>query len=401
MVRMTESADRIDVVEITKELVKIDTRNPPGETTRAVEFLEELFSSFETRVYEKVEGKPSLVVEIKAGSPQIMLTSHLDTVPAPDELLNPVMADGKLYGRGACDAKGCVAAMVVAAFEYLDRIERIERSEIPENAGLKLAFTSDEEIGGVNGLGHVFRHERSDFVIIGEPLGMGYVGALQACVVSADLTVKGESGHTATKDAREGAIYRAAEYIISKVEEFSRLKGSYSDIREKFSRIGYDFEIRGVSQAVFNPSGISGGTKRNVVADSCRIEADIRFAPWISREEVRRVLRNDGVEIKVNGVLEPYGVFMDEVDEKDDLKLLNAIRRVYERRGVAAVAVFSLGVGDTRHVRKYGIPAVYLGPGGGELHGKNEYVSLDELKEFPSVYVEVIDGLVREVTSER
>ncbi len=390
----------MDVVEITKELVKIDTRNPPGETTRAVEFLEELFSSFKTKVYEKADGKPSLVVDVKAGNPEIMLTSHLDTVPAPDELLNPVVADGKLYGRGACDAKGCVAAMVVAAFEYLDHIER---TEIPENAGLKLAFTSDEEIGGVNGLGYVFRHERSDFVIIGEPLGMGYVGALQACVVSADLTIKGESGHTATKDAREGAIYRAAEYIISRVEEFSKLKGSYSDIKEKFARIGYDFQIRGVSQAVFNPSGISGGTKRNVVADSCRIEADIRFAPWIPREEIRRALRDEGVEIKVNGVLEPYGVFMDEVDEKDDLMLLNAIKRVYERRGAGAVAVFSLGVGDTRHVRKYGIPAVYLGPGGGELHGKNEYVNLDELREFPWVYMDVVMELAEpaKATSEK
>jgi succinyl-diaminopimelate desuccinylase len=396
VISMSENADRIDVIEITKELVKIDTRNPPGETTRAVEFLEELFSSFNTKIYEKVEGKPSLVVEVKSGEPEIMLTSHLDTVPAPDELLNPVMADGRLYGRGACDAKGCVAAMVVAAFEYLKRIEELNS----ENPGLKLAFTSDEEVGGVNGLGHVFRHEQSDFVIIGEPLGMGYVGALQACVVSADLTVKGESGHTATKDAKEGAIYRAAEYIISKVEEFSKLKGSYSEIKEKFSRIGYDFEIRGVSQAVFNPSGISGGTKRNVVADSCRIEADIRFAPWIPREEIRRVLRDEGVEIKVNGVLEPYGVFMDEVKEDDDLKLLNAIKRVYEGRGVSAVAVFSLGVGDTRHVRKYGIPAVYLGPGGGELHGKNEYVNLDELKDFPSIYVDVMNELTK-ATSEK
>jgi len=389
----------VDVVEITKELVKIDTRNPPGETTRAVEFLEELFSSFKTKVYEKADGKPSLVVDVKAGNPEIMLTSHLDTVPAPDELLNPVVADGKLYGRGACDAKGCVAAMVVAAFEYINRIEELNS----ENAALKLAFTSDEEVGGVNGLGHVFRHEQSDFVIIGEPLGMGYVGALQACVVSADLTIKGESGHTATKDAREGAIYRAAEYIISRVEEFSKLKGSYSDIKEKFARIGYDFQIRGVSQAVFNPSGISGGTKRNVVADSCRIEADIRFAPWIPREEIRRALRDEGVEIKVNGVLEPYGVFMDEVDEKDDLMLLNAIKRVYERRGAGAVAVFSLGVGDTRHVRKYGIPAVYLGPGGGELHGKNEYVNLDELREFPWVYMDVVMELAEpaKATSEK
>ena len=397
---MTHKSPDMDVVEITKELVKIDTRNPPGETIRAVEFLEELFSPFKTKIYEKVEEKPSLVVEVVEGSPEIMLTSHLDTVPAPDELLNPVMTDGKLYGRGACDAKGCVAAMVVAAFEYLKRLEN-GQSERIRNAGLKLAFTSDEEIGGVNGLGHVFKHERSDFVIIGEPMGMGYVGALQACVVSADLTIRGESGHTATKDAREGAIYRAAEYIISKVEEFSKLKGSYSDIRERFSRIGYDFEIRGVSHAVFNPSGISGGTKRNVVADSCRIEADIRFAPWISREEIRRVLRDEGVEIKVNGVLEPYGVFTDEVREEDDLKLMNAIRKVYERRGAGAVAVFSLGVGDTRHVRKYGIPAVYLGPGGGELHGKNEYVNLDELKEFPYVYVDVITELLKEATSEK
>ncbi|MEM0351286.1 MAG: M20 family peptidase, partial [Archaeoglobaceae archaeon] len=83
----------MDPIELTKELVKIDTRNPPGDTSMAVEFLQKLFSSYRTRVYEK-EGKESIVVEIGKGKKTLMLASHLDTVPATDSLLNPVIVNG-------------------------------------------------------------------------------------------------------------------------------------------------------------------------------------------------------------------------------------------------------------------------------------------------------------------
>ncbi|AAB91180.1 MULTISPECIES: M20 family metallopeptidase [Archaeoglobus] len=366
----------MDPLEITKDLIKIDTRNPPGVTTEAVEYLSQLFSSYEQRIYAKEEGKENLVVYISRGKPEIMLTSHLDTVPAGDELLNPVIVDGKLYGRGSCDAKGCVAAICSA-------------SQIEPECGLKLAFTSDEEVGGVNGLGYVFEREKADAVIIGEPTGSESIGVLQAAVLALDIEFKGNSGHTASHDAKEGAIYRASEYIVEKVESFRGLEGDFGSYREIFSKLGMDFAVKSW-HAVFNPSMIRGGVKRNVVAPKCTVYADVRFAPWISVEEVRRELYAENMEFRVEGFLQPYGVGCDAVKLEDDLRLLKIMSEAIREEGLRPKAVFSLGVGDTRHVRKHGVPAFYLGPGGGNLHGEDEFVYVEELYRTAKIYKNIV-----------
>ncbi|RLF99452.1 MAG: M20 family peptidase [Thaumarchaeota archaeon] len=378
----------MDVVKVTKDLIKIDTRNPPGLTTEAVEYLQNLFSSFKTKVYSKENGKENLVVEISRGKPTIMLTSHLDTVPSEDMLLNPVIVDGKLYGRGSCDAKGCVAAICKAGLELADSVE----------LGLKLAFTADEEIGGVNGLGFVFPREKSDLVLIGEPTGSCKVGVLQAAVFALDIEISGESGHTATKDAKDGAIYKASEYIISTLEKFKHVKGEFKKYKTIFEELGYGFLVRGCGDAVFNPAIIKGGIKRNVVAPRCTIKADVRFAPWVNVNEIRDALFDDRIEsIKVEGFLRPYGVNFDNVDFKKDLKVLEILKKAIERENMEPKAVFSLGVGDSRHVRKFGIPAFYLGPGGENLHSENEYVYISELYTASQVYCNFVRIFSREV----
>lgn len=366
----------MDPLQITKDLIRMDTRNPPGNTSEVVEYLSELFSSFNQKVYTKEEGKDNLVVYISSGKPELMLTSHLDTVPSGDELLNPVLVDGKLYGRGSCDAKGCVAAICSAA-------------QIEPECGLKLAFTSDEEVGGVNGLGYVFEREMADAVIVGEPTGSDTIGVLQAAVLALDIEFRGNSGHTALHDAKEGAIFRASRYIVERVESFRRLEGDYGEYRKIFESLGMEFVIKSW-HAVFNPSMIRGGVKRNVVAPKCTVYADVRFAPWISIEEVRRELHADDVEFKVEGFLQPYGVRSDAVRLEDDVKFLKIIAEAVIEEGLRPKAAFSLGVGDTRHVRKHGVPAFYLGPGGGNLHGEDEFVYVDELYRTAKIYRNII-----------
>lgn len=370
---------KCDVLEITKDLIKIDTRNPPGITTQAVEYLSDIFSSYNTKIYVKEEGKENLVIEINKGKPTLMLTSHLDTVPSGDELLNPVIVDGKLYGRGSCDAKGCVAAISCSSLSVNDI-----------DFGLKLAFTSDEEIGGVAGLGYVFERERADAVLIGEPTGSAMIGAIQAAVLAVDLKFKGESGHTASQDSKRGAIFKAAKYIVEKVDTFRTLKGDYSRYKEFFDELGMEFLIKSW-HAVLNPSIIKGGIKRNMVAPVCTVGADVRFAPWINIEDVRRELYDDNVEFRVEGFLQSYGVLCDGVEKFKDTSFLRILTEAIRSQGMKPKAVFSLGVGDTRHVRKYGIPSFYLGPGGGHIHGDNEFVYINELEKACNVYKKVIE----------
>ncbi|AGK61747.1 Acetylornithine deacetylase/Succinyl-diaminopimelate desuccinylase-related deacylase [Archaeoglobus sulfaticallidus PM70-1] len=375
------SANLTDPLKLTQELIKIDSRNPPGYTTAVVEFLENIFSEYKTRIVEKVEGKPNLIVEIQRGEPEFMLTTHMDTVPSHDALLNPVIVDGKLYGRGSCDAKGCMAVYIHAALNS------------KADVGLKLAFTCDEEVGGINGLGYVFEKERADFVLVGEPFGADRVGALQASVVSADITIKGESGHTASKDSRKGAIYRASEYIIETTKKISSLKGDYANFESFFKGLGFEFEVRGISHAIFNPAVIKGGVKRNVVAPECTISADIRFAPWIGRDEIRDAIYSEHAEFRINGVLQPFGILIDGTNTEKDIEFLKILRDSIKDFGMRPVAVCSLGVGDTRHVRKYGVPAFYYGPRGYGLHSDNECVVIEELYTCSKVIERIIERI--------
>jgi succinyl-diaminopimelate desuccinylase len=371
-------------VELTKELIKIDSRNPPGDTTDVVEYLESLFSIYNTKILEKEEGKPNLIVYISKGS-ELMLNSHVDTVPSSDSLLNPVTINGKLYGRGACDAKGCVAVIISAIQDFE-----------PEY-GLKLVFSSDEEVGGVNGLGYVFEREQADYVLIGEPFGCDRIGIIQSAVVSADIFIKGKSGHTATTPAVEGAVYKASEYIMRVVGDFLSLKGNFNQFEKMIRNLGLDFEIRGVGQAVFNPAMIQGGIKRNIVSPECTISADIRFMPWIHQDEIRKILSHDCAEFKVNGVLKPFGFGVDDVDMQKDKTLLNMLIMAIKANGLKPTGVCSLGVGDTRHVRKYGVPAFYYGPRGDGLHGDNEFVWIEELYKSTKVlrtFLEMFDEKV-------
>jgi len=379
-----------DPLDLTKQLIKLDSRNPPGNTSKVAEFLEGLFSSYATRILEKEEGKPNLIVEISRGRPELM--SHMDTVPSKDSLLNPVVVDGKLYGRGACDAKGCIASIVHAVLG--EGRGGKDRNDREFSCGLKLAFTSDEEIGGVNGLGFVFDRMKSDYVLIGEPFGSERIGVLQSAVVSADITVKGSSGHTATLDAREGAIYKASEYILRVMDGFSKLNSDYSDFKRRFEEIGLELEFRGVNHAVFNPAVIKGGVKRNVVAPECKLQCDIRFAPWIPQEKIREVLAGD-VEFRIDGVLKPYGLFSDGVDPERDIEFLKVLMEAIRGKGMKPKGVCSIGVGDTRHVRKHGIPAFYYGPKGHGLHGEDEYVIIEELYVCSDIYRTVVEGFDR------
>ncbi|MCS7130926.1 MAG: M20 family metallopeptidase [Archaeoglobaceae archaeon] len=369
----------VDEVELTKKLIKIDTRNPPGDTSQAVEFLETLFSSFKTKKYVN-EGKESLLVEISKGEKTLMLSSHLDTVPSAEELLNPVVVNGKLYGRGSCDAKGCIASICSAVL----KLEDIE-------IGLKLAFTADEEVGGKNGLKKVFEAEKCDAVVIGEPTGCNSINVLQACVLALDFEFEGKDGHTATRDAKEGAIFKASQFISEALDFFKNIKGNYEPYKTLFETLEIPFVIK-TWEAVFNPSMINGGIKRNVVAPKCFLSADIRFAPWISVEEILKIFEKKSLKFKVSGFLPSYGILVDSVPLEKDLRLLRIILDAIRAEKLEPRAIFSLGVGDTRHVRKFGIPAFYFGPGGENMHSEDEFVYISELKLATKIYQRILEN---------
>jgi len=143
---------RAELFELALDLLSVDTANPPGDTREIVALLEEYLSQFPVDVerFAVDPAKPNLLVTLPGASDRTLLyNGHLDTVPFDADVwsFDPLgeRVDDRLYGRGATDMKGAVAAMLFA-------IRAFTETDIEPPVDLAFAFVSDEEVGGDAGL---------------------------------------------------------------------------------------------------------------------------------------------------------------------------------------------------------------------------------------------------------
>jgi acetylornithine deacetylase len=197
----------------------------------------------------------NLWTEVGQGGPRLLLNSHLDTVPVCDGWTEaphaPVWRDGRLVGLGANDAKGCVAAMLMAFRELL---------LVPPTEGtVVLALTAEEETGG-QGLATILPHLGPlDAAVVGEPTGLA-VCAAQRGMLLLKVTTKGEAAHVAHAHLGANAIHAAAQDIAKLA--------------------GLRFEPHPLlGEARPQVTQVEGGRARNQVPDACTFFVDLRTTP--------------------------------------------------------------------------------------------------------------------------
>ena len=185
-------------VNLTQELVRMNTINPPGQEEPCVRFLGGLFESvgFTAKYHSYAQGRASLVATIggDASRPPLCITGHVDTVPlgATPWRMDPFAADteaGKLYGRGTSDMKSGVAAFTSAALSMAKHLSR--------TPGLTLVITAGEETG-CEGAFHLYRDGMLDSagaVVVAEPTAnypfVGHKGALWLRATTTGVTAHG------------------------------------------------------------------------------------------------------------------------------------------------------------------------------------------------------------------
>src|SRR5436190_2053628 len=200
---------REEATELLQRLIRLDTVNPPGNETLAAELLREYLagSGVEADLYAKVPERANLVARIpgRGESPSLLLLSHTDTVlaDAAEWQIDPwsgELCDGEVWGRGALDMKGQVAASAVA-------IASLARDGFEPAGDLIFAATADEEVGDDFGLSWLCREHpdaiRADYCInegAGDRVDLGgrvfYLCSTSEKMSSPfRLTVRGRSGH--------------------------------------------------------------------------------------------------------------------------------------------------------------------------------------------------------------
>lgn len=226
-------------------------------------------------------AKVNLLATLGTGLPELALVGHTDCVPFDEawrEALTLTERDGQLYGRGACDTKGFIAAALTAAAATRGRLTK----------PLLLCFTADEEQGclGAKKLLEAGKG-RTKRAIIGEPTALTPIRANKGYCL-AEVEVRGKEGHSAYPDTGASAIFRAARWL-ERLEAYGR-----GELRvERHSDFAPPY-------ATLNVGVIQGGRAKNVIPGSCRFTLEWRPLPTQgvdavlkAAEAIRDVLAND------------------------------------------------------------------------------------------------------------
>jgi acetylornithine deacetylase ArgE len=303
----------------------------------------------------------------------LLYEAHMDTValaPMGENGLRPVVRDGKLYGRGACDTKGSLAAMLVALERLRDR-----RTELATNVALLASV--DEEHAATGVIAFVASDAPASAAIVGEPTELRLVVAHKGCVRGTIRTV-GRSAHSAEP-----------ERGISAIEGMTDVIDALRSLRNRFTERAHPL----TGAPTFTIGLIDGGTGANIVPEECAITYDRRVIPGEDPAEV--ISEIDAALDSVRRARPDLAIHLDApylVDEALDTApgspLVHAARAACVDAGIddAPVGV-PYGTDASKLQARRGIPSIVFGPGSiSRAHGADEYVPLDDLTTAVAVY---------------
>ena len=314
---------RDEVKELLRELIRVDTTNPPGNETRAAELLRDYLGDHgvASELIGRVPERANLVARLRGGDgPSLLFLSHTDVVLAdPSEWsadpFGGELRDDEVWGRGALDMKGQVAAEAVA-------LASLAREGFEPRGDLIFAATADEEVGA--GFGAPWLCEahpeavRADFCVnegAGDRLRLAG-NAFYACSVSEKMSapfrlrVRGRSGHASMPGISDNALVKAAPLIeklgaykperrlIPEVEAMlrtvtGRTPASADEALELARAVGSPLGelVEPLISPTFTPTMISASQKRNVVPAVCEVTVDSRLLPGQTPAEAQAIVR--------------------------------------------------------------------------------------------------------------
>jgi len=364
---------RGDAVALTRELVRIDSRNPslvadaPGEAGVARTLSEILREwGFRVELQEAAPGRPNVVARVgTAGSRSLMFNGHLDVVGI-DGMTHPAWGDdtrdnSRIYGRGSSDMKSGVAAMCAAAARAVD-------------SGLAgeiiVAAVVDEEYESAGTRTIVERGIRADAAIVTEPTQLAIMPA-HLGFVWIDITTHGRAAHGSRWDLGVDAI-RHAGLVLAEIDRLDA---------DELPRRGHPL----LGRPSVHASLIDGGTGMSTYPDRCTVRIERRTIPGETPENVRRELEDAcarvaarrptfRAEVAVTFSQAPSDVAVDAPIVR---ALGDAIRGQGETVRVEGMTAWT----DAALLNTAGIPAICFGPGDIRLaHAAEEYVKIDEIE---------------------
>ena len=320
-------------------------------------------------------GRSNLLARLTPTGPvrrRLLLAPHLDTVggdPLSAKLFEPVEKHGRLHGRGTCDTKGSVAAMLTALIAVAKGGPRPQETEIVFSGLI------DEENAQTGSRALVESGFKADLAIVGEPTRCRVVTAHKGDVWLEIETI-GKSAHGATPHLGRNAVHAMAQVVD--LLETTYAKSLY---QRRHALLG---------TATVNVGTIQGGTQPNVVPARCRISVDRRTLPGETestvRAELRRLLSAHGIQTRFGSLRKLPCVALET---NPDLTSVHELMQLTGQKGPLGVHYFC----DAAVLAEGGTPAVVFGPGDiAQAHTADEWISLRELDRATALLTKFLRG---------
>lgn len=374
--------NRIDLHELgglTRRLVGLPSQNPPGGEQAVAQALADYLgpAGIEIEIRPVLPGRPNLIARL-AGlqpGPTLLYTGHSDTMPVSGSWSqNPyggIVREGRLYGRGAADMKGGLAAMAVA-------LKTLALAAVPLQGTLLFMAVIDEEGQGLGSRQLVLDGTQADWAVIGEPTENIPV-VVSNGQIDFEIIFHGRAGHGSTPTQGHNAIYDAVRFAqaLHKLAESEFPKRTHPLL----------------GQPSINLGTIEGGVQTSVIPDRCRLTVDRRVLPGESMDgaisEMQELL--DGLRKASPGLDAELNVFyrVDPHTISAGSPVVQALRWASQEltgrdpgvagmRGTTDAAILS----NQAH-----IPTLVMGPGSiRQAHQVDEYVPLDQLVTAAQIY---------------
>ena len=383
--QLEEKLDVAEVVQVTSELVKIEShRDAPGRELRCAQKIAQFFTDWgmKPELAEVLEGRPNVYCTLKGsgGGMSLMLNGHTDTVPAYQmdfPPFEPYLKDGILYGRGTVDMKGALACMMVA-------MRLLHHLQVPLKGDLIFSGVINEEDRS-EGTEYLVRNgPHADRCVVGEPTSLAIMVGHRG-LEWLEFEFIGKAAHGGTPEKGINAISMAAKFI-RKVEE-----KLIPELSKRVHPI--------IGPAVMNFGVIKGGTQPSTVADRCVLQIDRRWVPMEKLDQVLGEYQNILAELKnedarFNATMKRMESNMATLDHMPveiplDDPLVVDLKKTMNELGIAEPRIAAFGgwtdaslIGNFAH-----IPTLIFGPGDLSVaHSRCEYVPVEELRTCTLAY---------------
>jgi len=368
-----------DSAALVRELVRVDSRNPslvpggPGEGSVA-RLLAEVLGDWglDAQLQEVVPGRPNVVAKLRGagGGRSLMLNGHIDVVgvegmshPPFDALEN----GGRIYGRGACDMKGGVAAMCAAAAQLRGQVK----------GDLVLAAVVDEEWKSLGTTALIASGIRADAAIVTEPTGLAIMPAHRGFVWM-EILVHGRAAHGSRWDVGVDAI-RHAGLLLAELDRIDA---------EELPRSTHPL----LGRASVHAAVIEGGIGLSTYPDRCILRIERRTIPGESVADVCAEV--DRACARVRDKRPEFRVDVDVLfsqppsDVDPNAGIVCALSEVLRREKLSTSLLGMSAWTDAALLNAAGIPAICFGPGDvGLAHAAEEYIEVREIQRATEVIV--------------